>query len=623
MKKLLFVEDHPVDLLAFQRYLKDSLLEFETHFATNIQEALSLISQNKYDIVISDFHLPDGTAIDLLKEVKEIPFIVTTGTGDEKVAVRAMKAGAFDYLIKDQDRNYLTLLPIAIETALKHFQNQLHLKEIEDRFRVMADHAPVMIWHADNLNKYIYFNKTWLDFTGLQNESINQMGWMAAVCNDDIERVKTTIAVAMKTFREFKIEYRLRHHDGSYRWILDHGTPLILENGTNNGYVGSAVDITELKRAKEISEEHSRAKSEFLSNMSHEIRTPLTSIIGYSEILLGDDSSFLERQKTIGKILANGHHLLSVINNILDVSKIEAGAVQIELQSIDIKNWILDVIDTLQIYAYEKKLKLDAIFDDQLPEFLLIDPLKLKQILINLIANAIKFTHRGSVTLTVGYQYSLQKLNLCIRDTGMGMSQQQIDKLFTPFYQADTSNSRQYGGTGLGLVISKHLIDLMHGDIQVESTLNYGTTFTFWIIAKMTKVSTQPMIHDRVHIDYHSKVNLKVLVVEDSEDNRLLIRTLLRKQRINCYFAENGLEALEKHKNTSFDLIFMDMQMPIMDGYTATQRLREAGVKTPIIALTANSLESDTKLALSVGCTAFLGKPFKQKDFYKVIDDYT
>lgn len=623
MKKLLFVEDHPVDLLAFQRYLKDSLLEFETHFATNIQDAMSLISQNKYDIVVSDFHLPDGTALDLLKELRDIPFIVTTGTGDEKVAVKAMKAGAFDYLIKDQERNYLTLLPIAIETALKQFQNQLHLKEIENRFRVMADHAPVMIWHADKLNKYIYFNKTWLDFTGLANESINKMGWMAAVCKDDIERVKTTIAEAMKTFKEFKIEYRLRHHDGSYRWILDHGTPLILENGTNNGYVGSAVDITELKRAKEISEEHSRAKSEFLSNMSHEIRTPLTSIIGYSEILLGDDSTFLERQKTIGKILANGHHLLSVINNILDVSKIEAGAVQIEKQSINIKNWILDIIDTLQIYANEKKLKLDAIFNDQLPEFLLLDPLKLKQVLINLIANAIKFTHRGSVTLTVGYQHSLQKLSFSIRDTGMGMSQQQIDKLFTPFYQADSSNSRQYGGTGLGLVISKHLIGFMHGDIKVESTLNVGTTFTFWIIAKMTKAVTQTLVHDKDHFDYQSKVNLKVLVVEDSEDNRLLIRTLLKKHSINCTFAENGLEALEKHKNTNFDLIFMDMQMPIMDGYMATQRLRASGVKTPIIALTANSLESDAKLALSVGCTAFLGKPFKQKDFYKVIDDFT
>jgi diguanylate cyclase (GGDEF)-like protein len=379
----------------------------------------------------------------------------------------------------------------------------------------------------------------------------------------------------------------------------------------------------DLHRAAEAAEAANRAKSDFLANMSHEIRTPMTAILGYADMLQDTTQTPAERNKSVQTIRRNGEHLLGIINDILDVSKIEADHMTTERVPCDIRQILADVVSLVGTRAFEKKLDFRVIVDGRIPVCIQTDPLRLKQILVNLVGNAIKFTRKGQVLIRVSCEDLLQggtmRFDIC--DTGIGMTEEQQSKVFAAFTQADGSTSRRFGGTGLGLTISKRLAVLLGGDIHVRSIAGKGSTFSASIdagpLAGVEMISELPEDLDSgiATIERATEISLngRILLVEDGVDNQELLSTHLRQAGADVVIAANGRVAVDLASAPApaeqFDLILMDMQMPELDGYEATRALRRLGFSKPIVALTAHAIADERPKCIAAGCTDFLGKP--------------
>jgi PAS domain S-box-containing protein len=391
----------------------------------------------------------------------------------------------------------------------------------------------------------------------------------------------------------------------------------------------------ELLAASQRAEAANKAKSEFLANMSHEIRTPMTAILGFADMLasdpdIADDPA--RRAECVSTIRRNGEHLLGVINDILDISRIEAG--RMDVQSVDVHSdaIVQEVCTLLRAKAIEKGLEFHA--DIQQGVTVTGDPLRLQQVLFNLIGNAVKFTLRGEVRISAGVESAPDgsRWVVRVRDTGIGMSSQEIARLFRPFSQADTSTTRRFGGSGLGLMISRQLIEMMGGGIQVRSDHGVGSEFTIWLPAKQT--SSQPHTPDlsvpalvtagaKNPREFAGPLqDVRVLLAEDGLDNQRLIMFILRKAGANVRVVENGLLALRALcqngdinaplvSESGFDMIITDLQMPEMDGLESTRRLREKGCKLPIVALSAHTMAGDAERALQAGCNFYISKPIE------------
>lgn len=383
----------------------------------------------------------------------------------------------------------------------------------------------------------------------------------------------------------------------------------------------------ELRHAKDMAESASQSKSNFLANMSHEIRTPLNAIIGFSDMIKDENLPLEERNSYIDIICKNGRQLSTLINDILDFSKIEAGHMNVELLPVDISN-VIQGIQDLFLYDIKKKgLELKIEMDDSVPERICSDPLRVSQVLINLVGNAIKFTDRGFIELKVEFD-SDHSLNFYIKDTGIGLSEYQKKNLFQPFTQADASMTRKYGGTGLGLALSLKLAQMMGGNITlVHSTEKLGATFLFSIPANLgllQKSIKSENIKLKKNKDLENKKfeGQKILVAEDSKDNQRLLNYYLSTENLKIDFADNGLEALEKALSNDYEAILMDIQMPLMDGYTATKKLRARGYKKAIIALTAHAMVDDQVRSLNEGCNAHVTKPIERKELLSVLQNF-
>ncbi len=391
-----------------------------------------------------------------------------------------------------------------------------------------------------------------------------------------------------------------------------------------------------LEQAHYAAEQANRAKSEFLANMSHEIRTPMTAILGFSDLLLGS----LEGEENLSAastIKRNGEYLLELINDILDLSKIEAGKLQVERIACSPAEVVAGVASLMRVRAKGKNLPLEIEYVGAIPETVRCDPIRLRQILINLLGNAFKFTETGSVRLVVRVVQGTIRppcLQFDVIDTGIGMTQQQTSKLFQPFTQGESDTSRQFGGTGLGLAISKRLAEMLGGDITISSSPGKGSTFSLTV--ETGPLDDARMLHDPAEViagtrrgtkrsgAVRTRLDCRILLAEDGPDNQRLISFLLKKAGAEVTVAENGRIAIDcvlaaQSEGRPFDVVLMDINMPVLDGYQATGELRAGGYEGSIIALTAHAMTSDRQKCLDAGCDDYLTKPVEREELLRAV----
>ncbi|HEX3870339.1 MAG TPA: PAS domain S-box protein, partial [Pirellulales bacterium] len=534
-------------------------------------------------------------------------------------------------------------------------------KRLEARYRTLVEGIPAVTFMAalDDGNDEFYVSPQIESLLGFsQTEWMNDpFLWHRQLHPDDRHRWGEEFARTCSSGVNFRSEYRFISRDNRVVWVRgearvihdDHGRPMFLQ--------GIAFDITESKRAEQSlrrsaeelehkvqertvelqeatvrAELANRARAAFLANMSHEIRTPLNGIIGFADLLRrGAATDTTEQAEWLEVIHSGGKHLLALISDILDLSKVDAGKLSLEVVECSPVKIIEDVCSILRSKASEKGLTLSAAFDGPMPSTIRTDPTRLSQVLMNVAGNAVKFTYSGGVKMTARLDRPTgqpAKLVVQIVDTGIGISPDKLSSIFEAFTQADSSITRQFGGTGLGLTISRQLAEALGGGIRVESEVGHGTTFTCdFATGSLENVPLVKYVGDVGQQASHSKpvptvqsLSCKVLVVDDGETNRKLIKLILGRAGARVEQAEDGLQAVERATTERFDVILIDMQMPIMDGYTATKELRARGVTVPIIALTANAMKGDDTRCREAGCTDYLPKPVDQDMLLRTVD---
>ena len=434
-----------------------------------------------------------------------------------------------------------------------------------------------------------------------------------------------------------------RRKDGSLYTVDTTITPVPDKEGQISHFVAIQQDVTQRKRteaelenAKLAAETANRAKSEFLANMSHEIRTPMTAILGFSDLLLQNVEE-AEHRESLDTIKRNGDHLLQLINNILDLSKIEAGKLEIEQIRCSPRQIVAEVVSLMNVRAGAKNLPVEIDYQGPIPQSIQTDPMRFREILLNLVGNAIKFTEVGEVRVAVRLladQVDVPRLQIEVIDTGIGISREQSGELFEPFAQGDTSTTRTFGGTGLGLAISKRLAEMLGGKIGIRSVPGEGSTFTLTLetgrLEGVRMLDDPAGAEDRLGQPEKSpgsrgdRLGGRILLAEDGPDNQRLISFLLKKAGAEVTVAENGQIAIDcvsaaEAEGKPFDVVLMDMQMPVLDGYQATGKLRAEGYTGPIIALTAHAMTSDRQKCLDAGCDDYLSKPVDRERLIQMV----
>ncbi|NLW85328.1 MAG: response regulator [Planctomycetes bacterium] len=546
---------------------------------------------------------------------------------------------------------------------------QRELQENEARFDQLAEHSRTIAWEVNEHGLFTYVSHVCRDVLGFEPDVL--VGKQTCF---DLHHAKDRPDIAQKLDQLFEnkavfenlVDY-IRASDGSMVWVSINGIPIFCEHGCFRGFRGSMTDISARRLAEETilatnhqlssaiaranemtlqAEQANATKSEFLANMSHEIRTPMTAILGFVDLLRESlekcdpkrcpisESNSQSRLENLATIERNGEHLLRLINDILDLSKVESGKMRLERVRCSPVSIVEEVLSMMRVRAVERNLTLEAKYDFPMPGAVMSDPTRMRQILVNLIGNAIKFTNQGGIDVKVSHVPGVPSSALVfeIHDTGIGMTGDQMERLFKPFSQADASTTRHFGGTGLGLAICRKLARAMGGDVTVRSELGKGSTFVLTMQVEicvdsgyMTCVMQGTCDHPTETTKKRAKdirLSGRILLAEDGLDNQKLVSTILKMAGAQVEVVENGRQAVRAvHasylKNTPYDVILMDMQMPEMDGYQATSQLRAMGIRTPIIALTAHTMPTDRQKCLDAGCSEYVAKPI---DRQKLLD---
>ena len=504
------------------------------------------------------------------------------------------------------------------------------MRHSENRYRSLVEATAAIVWDTPAAGEVQSDLLGWRAYTGQTVDQIRGWGWLEAIHPDDRERTAHAWTTAINTRCFYQIEHRLRRHDGVYRHMLARGVPINGDDGTIREWVGVHTDIDDQKRAqlamyeaKLAAEAASRAKSEFLANMSHEIRTPMNGIIGMTELTL--DTQLTPRQREyLGLVKSSADSLLKVINDILDFSKIEAGKLSLDLAPFSLRDAIDETLQALALRAHSKGLELVSRPALQVPDTLIGDAGRLRQVLVNLVGNAIKFTENGEILVSVGLDdvgTDEVVLRFAVADTGIGISPQQLQTIFRPFEQADGSTTRRFGGSGLGLTISAKLVELMGGRIWVESQPGIGSTFWFTILLK-----TRPQDGSRSGEPEIPRLEgLPVLIVDDNATNRLILEEVLTNWGASPVAVDSGPAALEALKSAalsqSFSVALIDGMMPAMDGLELARQIRRDPALAPVrlLLLTSAGRPDDTDQLRSLEISACLTKPVRQSELFDAL----
>jgi PAS domain S-box-containing protein len=545
--------------------------------------------------------------------------------------------GIWGYLFSERVRMVLFIAAGCFVAYLLYLRKMLqHLdpsKAVPQRVRSALDNLISGLFVLDTSERIVLANQAFSQAVGQSTEKLLgcrawKLPWQMPG-NDDALAEYPWTRVLQSGNVESNVMIRLRCVGDVVRTFMVNCSPVLGGSSSARGVLVSLEDITpleqkeaELRQSRDAADKANSAKSEFLARMSHEIRTPLNAILGFADVLRrGFAENEQERQEYLGTIHSSGQHLLALINDILDLSKVESGRMELEKVRCSPHQLIRQVAVELSIRAKEKGLSLEYSAPYGLPEVITTDPVRFRQVLFNLVGNAIKFTPQGSVKIVARMFTADQcrKLSIDVIDSGIGMSDESLGKIFKPFVQADTSITRQFGGTGLGLSISRRLVEAMGGSITVKSQPGRGSTFTMTIdpgdltgVSTISADSASAQISTQSATARSANVNAssaRVLVVDDGDSNRKLARLVLERAGMTVRLAENGADAVKLVASESFDVILMDMHMPIMDGFAATAELRERGCKLPIIAMTADAMKGDEDKCRAAGCSGFLPKP--------------
>lgn len=666
---ILMVDDREDGLIALEAVLSDRP-SYRLIKAQSGREALAKLDDYDFGVILLDVQMPelDGfqTAELIRRQARHshIPILFVTAIDkDDRYVYRGYEAGAVDYIFKPFDpvilkskvavfadmhrknRRLQAQSRLLAEREALERKAQIQYLEMESlrRYRNLADAIPHIVLRARPDGDLEYNNHLWTEYTGMSMNDSLGMGWQSAIYPEDLQGVLSLWYRAMRKRSRYEAECRIRRYDGVYRWHWVMAEPELDDHGRVMAWLGTCTDIhdrktfeDQLREAQKRAESANHAKTQFLANMSHEIRTPLNAIMGFTELLLDPQISVEEKHKSVAIVRRNCHGLMKIVDEILDISKVEAGGLlleEVEVQLIDLVN---EVRALMAGQADKKGIGLEFVLTSRLPTVVVTDPTRLRQILLNMIGNAIKFTREGRVVVDLSHVPDSEgNLFLCFRviDTGVGIEKRAADRLFQPFSQADTSTTRIFGGTGLGLALARKLARALGGDVRlVSSEPGRGSTFEVRISVEVPAHSE--WTSERLSEDLHAPdpVDLKgterlagkrILLVEDAEDNQFLIKQFLNRTGAIIETANNGREGIQKALKGDFHLVLMDIQMPLIDGYQATVELREAGYDRPIIALTAHALNEEREHCLRVGCNSHLTKPISRRQLIDTLLEFS
>jgi PAS domain S-box-containing protein len=621
--RLLVIEDSDQDFSLLQRYLqKEKLLVFVKRVLSlnEITESLN----ERWDLILSDYNLIGFTAVEALQMIRQrstsVPVIIISSAVSDETAVELMRGGAADFIRKD---NLSRLGPAMQREIAAAKQKERDNFEVE-KWEYVFQNAQWGMSLATPDNHFISVNKAFAEMHGS-----DVADWIGRPLSDmfDEESRSRFPDIVKKSHADGHVEYESMHvrKDSSVFPVLTRVTVFKDQEGKIFFRAANFQDITaqkmdeeNLKRAKANAEEASLAKTRFLANMSHEIRTPLGLIMGFTELALDQKAGSDDLMVFLKTIQRNGQLLSELIGEVLDLAKIESKKIEIENVQFSVKDLVNETVGNFKNQAVEKGIALKLTLSQSLPALIVTDVTKLRQILVNLISNAVKFTPSGEVVVLVDYfkktlPNSSDKIKFTIRDTGIGISAEQRKNLFRAFSQGDSSMTRKYGGSGLGLTLSRELAQALGGEVDIlNSEPNCGTTFVCEIkVLEDTQKMPIELQKKMESLDIHFARldDVRVLLIDDSKDNQALFTSYLTKSGALVDLAENGLDGVKKALKSDYDILLMDIQMPIMNGHEATIELRKKGYIRPIIALTAHAFREERELAFKEGFDDYVTKP--------------